>query len=156
MSSASSAAAATPVERLQVRHGEVLRRWGPLLLDPVTIARFEEAEGWPVQPLPTGTVPPALLLHLGNETVDVHHDRRPHETLDEGLKNPVNGGSAVWWLRPVGLGEAVSGEVSIGAVSTRQGKSGPLALVVLDTRIIDATGALVARIEKTMIFRGDA
>ncbi len=146
----------TPVERLQARRGEVLRQWGPLELDSITIARFNEAEGWPVQPQAKATVQPALLLQVGNEVVDVHHDRRPHETLDEGLRNPVNGGTAVWWSRPVVAGETVSGTVSIGSVSTRQGKSGPLALVVLETRITASDGTLVERTDKTVVFREGA
>jgi len=143
----------TAVERLVARRGEVLRVWGPVRLDPVTIARFEEAEGWPVRSVSDAGVSPAILLQLGNDPVDVHQDRRPYETIDEGLRNPVNGGTAVQWFRVVRPGDSVAGEVRIKDAYAREGKAGPLTFVVLETRVLDAAHSLVARAEKTMIFR---
>jgi hypothetical protein len=139
-----------PIERLLARRGEVLRAWGPTTLDDVTIARFEEAEGWPVR---GGDLSPAILLQLGNARVDVHADQRPHESLDDALKNPVNGGTAVWWFRAVRRGETMRGETRLGEARMREGKSGPMALVVLETRFFNDAKELVGRTEKTMIFR---
>ncbi len=143
----------TPVERLTARQGEILRAWGPLRLDPVTISRFEEAVGWPVQSMSDDAVSPAILLQLGNDPVDVHEDRRPLETIDEGLKNPVNGGTTVLWFRPLRPGDSIAGAVRIHNAYVREGKAGPLAFVVLETRFVDDAGGLVARAEKTIIFR---
>ncbi len=103
-----------------------------------------------------GAVSPAILLQLGNDPVDVHHDRRPHETLDPGLKNPVNGGTAIWWTRPLQPDEPVRGEVAIKSAYVREGKNGKLAFVVLETRFLDTSGAPVARAEKTVIYREGA
>jgi hypothetical protein len=144
-----------PIARLMARQGEILQAWGPVQLDSVTIAHFVEAEGWPTLAV-ADQMSPAILLQLGNGPVDVHADRRPHETLDVDLKNPVNGGTAVWWHRAVRAGDTVSGEVAIKAAYVRDGKAGPLGFVILETRFLDGTGALLARAEKTIIYRGDA
>jgi N-terminal half of MaoC dehydratase len=145
----------SPIERVLARQGEILRRWGPIPLDPVTLSRFAEAEGWP-SARGDGTVSPAILLQLGNAPVDVHNDQRPHETIDPGLKNPINGGTAVWWSRPVRPGEIVSGEVSLKTAFTRQGKAGPLGFVVVQTRFLGTGAELIGRAEKTIIFRDGA
>ena len=145
----------SPIGRVQARQGEILRRWGPIPLDPVTLSRFDEAEGWPTA-RGDGAVSPAILLQLGNPPVDVHHDRRPHETIDPGLKNPINGGTAVWWNRPVRAGEIVTGEVSIKTAFARPGKAGPLGFVVVQTVFLDADAAQIGRAEKTIIFREGA
>jgi hypothetical protein len=144
------------VQRVASRVGEILRAWGPVQLDAATIARFDEAEGWPVAVDAGGAVSPAILLQLGNERADVHHDRRPHETLDPGLKNPVNGGTAAWWTRPLRPDEAIRGEVAIKSAYVREGKNGKLAFVVLETRFLDMAGAPVGRAEKTVIYREGA
>lgn len=141
------------VDRLQARRGQPLRSWGPVTLDAVTLARFHEALGWP-NPAAAGSVPPAVLLQLGNIEIDVTRDARPHEDLDPGLTNALNGGTALHWYRALLPGEAISGRSAIKDAFLREGKSGTSAVVLQETVFLDGAGEPVARAEKTTIFRG--
>ena len=138
------------VERLAARRGEVMKTWGPVTMDAVSVARFEEALGWPTYV----ALPPAILMQLGNETIDIHRDERPRETIDETLGNPVNGGATIRWLRSLCPGEAISGRVSLKDAYVRDGKSGPLAIVLIETTFLDTSDRPVAVSEKTTIYRG--
>ncbi len=142
-----------PVERLKRRRGEVLDSWGPVTLDAVTVSRFHEALCWPEQ-MPPGSPPPAVLMQLGNIEVDLTKDARPHKSLAPGLTNSVNGGTKMTWARPLVAGEAISGRVCLKDAYAREGKSGPLAMVVVETIFVDGAGKVAARTEKTTIFRG--
>lgn len=143
------------VERLASRRGEILRTWGPVNIDPIIVSRFREAVGWPMAAGSTA-IPPTILIHLPEDPIDVHRDVRPREVLDDKLVNPVNGGTHYEWLRPLQMGEAVSGQVKLFAATLREGKSGPLAVVVTETLFLDANETIIARMEKTMIYRGVA
>lgn len=143
------------VDRLASRRGEVLRTWGPVNIDPIVVTRFREAIGWPGAADPA-TIPPTLLIHLPEDPIDVHRDIRPREVLDDKLINPVNGGTRYEWLRPLKMGEPVSGRVTLFEATLREGKSGPLAIVVTETLFLDAHDNIIARMEKTMVYRGVA
>ena len=141
------------VERLQRKCGETSAEWGPLLVDASALSRFREAVGLPTADA-FDVVPPTLLFHLSRTQVDVHRDARPQESLDEHLGNPVNGGSAYRWLRPVRVGESVSARVSLKSAELRAAKSGPLAIVVSETTVFDAAQQRVAVLAQTIIYRG--
>lgn len=140
------------VDRLKGRLGETLRSWGPERLEPVLVERFREAIG-----VPSGEeqpVPPTMLMHLGGGRVDVERDVRPREVIDDVLLNPVNGGTSYTWLRPLKAGDEISGTVLLKDAYLREGRSGPLAMVITQTRFSDGSGEDVAVAEKTMIYRG--
>jgi hypothetical protein len=143
------------IERLASRSGEVLREWGPVSVDPLAVRRFREAVGWPGASEST-SIPPTILVHLQDDPVDVHHDVRPREVLDSVLTNPVNGGTRYQWMRPIKLGETIFGRMKMHSAFQREGKSGPLAFVVTETLFLDADENTIARMEKTMIYRGVA
>lgn len=144
-----------PIDRLVARRDELLSAWGPVTLDAVTVARFSEALGWPVE-ANKETVPPAILLQLGNVEIDITRDARPHEDIDPGLVNAVNGGTAMRWFRPLKAGEGISGQVRLKDAYIREGKSGAMAIVLIETIFLDIASQPVASAQKTTIFRGTA
>ena len=141
------------VERLQRKCGETSAEWGPLVVEASTVSRFREAVGLPTADA-LDVVPPTLLFNLSRTKVDVHRDARPQESLDEHLGNPVNGGSAYRWFRPVRVGETVSARVTLKSAELRAAKSGPLAIVVSETSVFDAARQCVAVLAQTIIYRG--
>lgn len=142
------------VERLSARKGSRLRSLGEATVDPVSVRRFREALGLP--PDPALGVPPMLVAHLLRRDADVSIDARPVETIDAVLNDPVNGGTEVTFARRLRLGDQVHGELVLADASLRQGKSGPMAVVVTEARVCDAQGELVASLRQTMIYRGAA
>ena len=142
----------TSVERLVARKGRTLKTLGPATVDETTVRRFREALGW--QPDPSLGVPPAILMQVFRADTDVRSDSRPRETIDSALTDPVNGGTELLFSRPLRLGEVLTGEVVLTDVALREGKSGPLALVVTETICRDQDGSEVGRTRVTMIYRG--
>ncbi|GAA4326915.1 hypothetical protein GCM10023144_10980 [Pigmentiphaga soli] len=143
------------VGRLAARCGELLSSWGPVAVDPIIVERFREAIGWPGDTTSTA-VPPTILIHLKEVRVNVHQDERPREVIDDTLVNPVNGGTRYEWMRLIEVGETIKGQVRLHAATMREGRSGPLAIIVTETRYLDARDQVVARMEKTMVYRGAA
>lgn len=140
------------VERLRARIGSRLRDLGLTTVDPVSVRRFREALG--LDPDPTLGVPPMLVAHVLRADADVSVDRRPSESIDAVLADPVNGGTEVRFERPLRLGETIRGETLLADAYLREGRSGALAVVVSETRYSDGDGRAVATLRATMVYRG--
>lgn len=151
-STVSNSPLAQAVERLRLRKGHRLKDLGRAPVDRVSVRRFREALG--LLPDPDLGVPPMLVHHLLRPDVDVSVDVRPHETIDSVLDNPVNGGTEITLDRLLRLDETISGELLLFDAYLRDGKSGPMAVVVTESRYSDAQGQRVASVRSTMIYRG--
>lgn len=140
------------MDRLNLKRGTITSTWGPIHIDASVVQRFREAVGLPVEEAHE-LVPPTLLFHLCRDKVDVHADVRPHETLDDHLKNPVNGGSVWQWDRRVRAGESVSAVARLKSAALRQGNSGAIAIVQTEVTLLDQAQQTVGRLEQTLIYR---
>ncbi|GAA5231840.1 MaoC family dehydratase [Verticiella sediminum] len=142
------------VARLAGKKGVLLDALGSATADAVTVRRLREALGLPADP--SLGVPMMAIAHLFRADADVGCDVRPHETIDASLRDPVNGGTEVKFSRPLRLGETISAERTLADAFVREGKSGPLAIIVTQTRYRDAQQEEVACVRSTMVYRGAA
>ncbi len=140
------------IERLASRKGSQLKALGQAPVDRVSVSRYREALGLVADP--HLGIPPMLIAHLLRPHANVTVDVRPQETIDTVLNNPVNGGTEVAFLRPLRLDEIISGEVILADAYVRDGKNGPLAVVITEARYRDMQANDVARVRSTMIYRG--
>lgn len=70
------------------------------------------------------------------------------------LARLLHGESSWEYLRPLYVGDALSGHTKVADVSTREGKrGGTMTLVVLETEYVDADGEVVLRKRDTLIER---
>jgi len=140
------------VDRLRARIGSRLRGLGAASVDPVSVRRFREALG--LDPDPALGVPPMMVAHLLRADADVAVDRRPSESIDAVLTDPVNGGTEIRIHRPLRLGETIQGELVLADAYLREGRSGTLAVVVTESRYTDAENLEIATLSSTMVYRG--
>lgn len=140
------------VERLRAKVGTRLRDLGSGTVDAVSVRRYREALG--LDPDPALGVPAMMVAHLLRPDADVTQDRRPSESIDDVLADPVNGGTEAAFVRPLVLGESIRGEMLLADAYLREGRSGPLAVVVTAARYTDALESEVATLRSTMVYRG--
>ena len=141
------------IARLAARVGETIASWGPVSCDAVTVARFLEAVGLPARNDADQYVPAIILAVIHRRPIDVHQDARPSEQVDKALGNPVNGGTRFEFLRPIRIGETVRGTVVLKEATLREGRSGPLAIVVKRTTYSNGAGEILGHQDHTMIYR---
>jgi len=140
------------VDRLRTKIGSRLRDLGSAAVDPVSVRRYREALG--LDPDPAQGAPAMMVAHLLRPDADVTVDRRPTESIDAVLVDPVNGGTEIRMTRPLRLGETIHGEVLLADTYLREGRSGAMAVVVTESRFTDAGQHEVATLRSTMIYRG--
>jgi hypothetical protein len=140
------------VDRLRAKIGSRLRVLGTASVDQVSVRRFREALG--LDPDPGLGVPPMMVAHLLRPDADLTVDRRPSESIDAVLTDPVNGGTEIRIHRQLSLGETIQGEMVLADAYLREGRSGPLAVVVTESRFTDADNREVATLSSTMVYRG--
>jgi hypothetical protein len=140
------------VARLSALKGQRLKALGEAPVDVVSVRRYREALG--LSPDPQLGVPPMMVAHLLRPDANVDVDVRPRETIDAVLVNPVNGGTEVTFTRALRLDEVVNGELLLADAYLREGKNGPLAIVITEAVYRDASGADLARVRSTMVYRG--
>jgi len=142
------------IAALAARLGEEISRWGPVEIDPVTVSRYWEALGFPDRPRECGIVPLTLLALLPRRPVDINRDERPSEQVDRSLGNPVNAGTAFTIRRGMALGERVRGRTLLTEAYVREGRSGPLGIVVKRTQFFGEDGSEIGAVDRTTVYRG--
>ncbi len=140
------------VDRLRAKIGTRLRELGTAQVDPVSVRRYREALGLDADP--SHGIPAMMVAHLLRPDSDVTTDTRPSESVDAVLTDPVNGGTEIHISRPLRMGETISGEVVLADAYLREGRSGPLAVVITESRYTDDLKMEVASLRLTMIYRG--
>lgn len=138
------------IEQLARRQGAVLGRFGPITLDPTMVGRFEAAVAWPRrrrrgnQPVPVSL---ALVAYLGREAPRLDIDERPRPPFGPRFGTSMNGGTAITTFSPIHVGDTISGERRLVAATTKEGSSGLLGIVVVETTIVglDQTPLVTAR-----------
>jgi len=142
------------IAALSVRLGEEISRWGPVEVDRTTVSLYWEALGFPGRERDCGIVPLTLLALLPRRAVDIHQDVRPSEQVDKALGNPVNGGTTFTIRRTPRLGEKVRGRTSLKEAFVRDGRSGPLGIVVKQTQFWSEDGEELGSVDRTTVYRG--
>lgn len=90
------------------------------------------------------TVPPTYLIALGNGgELPIQLDYR----------RMLHGEQEFLYHRPVRFGEQLECTMSVADLYEREGKSGPMQFLVLDTEMKDEQGALAAVSRNTIIYR---
>jgi N-terminal half of MaoC dehydratase len=140
------------VDRLRARIGSRLRELGTATVDPVSVRRFREALG--LNPDPALGAPVMMVAHVLRADADVSVDRRPSESIDAVLADPVNGGTEIRITRPLRVGETIRGEMVLADAYLREGRSGALAVVITESRYTDTNDLEVATLRATMVYRG--
>ena len=133
---------------IQQRIGLTRRR--RVEVTPRDIRRFAQAIGEPCQLSPDGSVEaPALfcqtLMYEDAEPKELPPDGTPLE-IDLGLPNArtVGGSSDFRIGRPVRAGDVIDVESTVRDIQVKEGRSGRLYLVSVETRFTDASSREVA------------
>ncbi|MCC7425296.1 MAG: MaoC family dehydratase N-terminal domain-containing protein [Alphaproteobacteria bacterium] len=142
------------IAALSARIGEEIASWGPVEIDRTTVSRYWEALGFPGRPRDCEIVPLTLLALLPRRPVDINRDVRPSEQVDNALGNPVNGGTTFTIKRALHIGERVRGRTALTEAFVREGRSGPLGIVVKQTSFWGDDGTEIGAVDRTTIYRG--
>jgi hypothetical protein len=142
------------IAALADRIGEEIASWGPVTLDSVTVSRYWEALGFPGRARDCGVIPLTLLALYPRRPIDVHDYSRPVEQIDSALGNPVNGGTTFIFKRPMRMNEQVRGRTSLKEAYVREGRSGPLGIVIKRTEFWGEDGTEIGSVDRTTVYRG--
>lgn len=90
------------------------------------------------------TIPPTFLIALGNNAeLPIRLD----------VRRMLHGEQAFIYHRPVRYGEKLECTMSVADIYEKDGKSGPMQFLVLDTEMKDENGQLVAVSKNTIVYR---
>lgn len=137
-------AAGDVVDRIRARIG-----WSkesePQPVEAGQVRRFCEAIGDP-DPRWREEAPPTFVVALGSETPEIP------DVLDYG-KGWLNGGDRFEYLEPIRIGDVITSKTTLSDVYEKQGGSGSLLFLILDTEYLNQHGRVAQRVRGTRIRR---
>lgn len=125
-----------------VAEQEKARRFAEAIGDPNPLYEDESYAGQTVYG--ETTVPPTFLIALGNNAeLPIRLD----------VRRMLHGEQAFIYHRPVRFGEKLVCTMSVADIYEKEGKSGAMQFLVLDTEMKDENGQLVAVSKNTIVYR---
>ena len=134
----------TVVERLKAKVG-----WkggeGVTVVEAGQVRRFCDAIG-DADPRWRDEAPPTFVVALASETPQLP------EALDYG-KGWLNGGDRFEYLEPIHVGDTITARSALVDVYEKQGSSGGLLFLIMDTEYVNQHGRVAVRLRGTRIRR---
>ncbi|MDQ6774475.1 MAG: MaoC family dehydratase N-terminal domain-containing protein [Candidatus Dormibacteraeota bacterium] len=137
-------ATADVVERVRGRIGWTAES-EPQPVEAGHVRRFCEAIG-DTDPRWREEAPPTFVVALGAETPQIP------EVLEYG-KGWLNGGDRFEYLEPVRIGDVITSRTRLADAFEKQGGSGSLLFLILDTEYVNQHGRVAVRVRGTRIRR---